>query len=83
MNASVPPAMVELKRVEPEHKRFRFYWLAVWPDLFGGYVLAREWGRLDQPGRLRLDPFATEAAACRVLDRLREAKRRRGYRFQG
>lgn len=52
----MPLPAVELKRGEPERKNFRFYRLAVWPELFGGYVLAREWGQLDQPGRLWLDP---------------------------
>jgi hypothetical protein len=38
--------------------------LEIWPDLFGGFSLAREYGRIGQPGRLRLHPFPEEIAAA-------------------
>jgi len=41
----------------PAKKQARFYRLANLPDLFGGFSLAREYGRIGQPGRLQLDPF--------------------------
>ncbi len=69
-----------LIRIEPARKAFRFYRLAVWPDLFGGYSLAREWGRIGSPGKLRLDSYDSQAEAENALDRLVHAKCRRGYR---
>ena len=69
-----------LHRIDPARDAFRFYRLALWPDLFGGVSLAREWGRLGQPGKLRLDPFESAEEAGRALERLSRAKRRRGYR---
>jgi hypothetical protein len=71
------PAEIELHSIEPERNRFRFYRLAVWPDLFGGFAAVPEWERLAQPGTMRLDTCATEAEAGRVLDRMRQGKKRR------
>jgi len=42
--------------------------------------LARHWGRIGTPGRIRLDPHPDAGAAINVLARLVRAKRRRGYR---
>jgi predicted DNA-binding WGR domain protein len=69
-----------LIRIEPARNAFRFYRLAVWPDLFGGYSLAREWGRIGSAGKLRLDSYESEEQAIAALDRLVHAKCRRGYR---
>ena len=73
----------ELLRIDPAQDAFRFYRLALWPDLFGGVSLAREWGRIGQPGKLRLDRYESEDQAGRALHRLAAAKRRRGYRQPG
>ena len=70
----------ELTRIDPAKGAFRFYRLALWPDLFGGVSLAREWGRIGQPGTLRLEPYADADAAGAALSRLAAAKQRRGYR---
>jgi predicted DNA-binding WGR domain protein len=69
-----------LIRIDPGSNAFRFYRLALWPDLFGGVSLAREWGRTGQPGKLRLDRYDSEQEAGRALARLAAAKLRRGYR---
>ena len=70
-------------RIDPERGAFRFYALGIWPDLFGGVSLAREWGRIGQPGKLRLDHFDDKEQAGKALTRLAAAKRRRGYRQPG
>jgi predicted DNA-binding WGR domain protein len=72
------PDQAALTRIRPERNEWRFYRLAVWPDLFGRALLARQWGRIGTQGRVRLDPHA--GAAINVLARLVRAKRRRGYR---
>ena len=69
-----------LTRVRPEHNEWRYYRLAVWPDLFGRALLARHWGRNGTQGRFRLDPHPDAGAALNALARLARAKRRRGYR---
>jgi predicted DNA-binding WGR domain protein len=69
-----------LIRIDPARNAYRYYRLALWPDLFGGIALVREWGRLGSPGRLRLDLHPDEDAARRALERLVRVKCRRGYR---
>ena len=64
----------DLIRIDPARNAYRYYRLALWPDLFGGMALVREWGRL------RLDLHPDEDAARRALERLVRAKCRRGYR---
>ena len=68
-----------LIRVRPERNEFRYYRMAVWPDLFGRALLARHWGRLGTQGRLRLDPHPDPGAALNALAALARQKRRRGY----
>ena len=64
----------------PASNEWRFYRMAVWPDLFGRALLARQWGRIGTQGRVRLDPHPDASAAVNALAHLARAKRRRGYR---
>ena len=48
-------------------------------DLFGGVVLRRQWGRIGTTGRTRLETHEREETAREVLERIKAAKRRRGY----
>lgn len=74
------PETADLVKIVPEAGQARFYHAALWPDLFGGVTLAREWGRIGQAGQLRLDPYSDPEAAAAALARLVRRKRRRGYR---
>lgn len=74
------PDHAHLTRIRPERNEWRFYHLAVWPDLFGRALLARHWGRIGTQGRLRLDTHPDPGAALNALARLLRTKRRRGYR---
>ncbi|MGH7050533.1 MAG: WGR domain-containing protein [Acetobacteraceae bacterium] len=74
------PEEASLFRIRPERNEWRYYRLAVWSDLFGRALLARHWGRIGTPGRIRLDPHADAGAAPNALARLARTKRRRGYR---
>jgi predicted DNA-binding WGR domain protein len=69
----------ELVKRNSADNQARFYRLAIWPDLFGGYSLAREYGRIGQPGKLRLDPYPEESQAIGALHALMWRKTRRGY----
>ena len=71
---------IVLQRIDPKRNALRFYRLALWPNLFGGVSLAREWGRIGSPGKLRCDAYANAEEAGRALERLVRAKRKRGYR---
>ena len=68
-----------LIRIRPECNEWRFYRMEVWPDLFGGALLLRQWGRIGTEGHRRLDPHPDPGAAINALARLAARKRRRGY----
>ena len=42
---------LNLRRVDPARNMSRFYRLDVQPDLFGGVLLVKEWGRIGAHGR--------------------------------
>jgi predicted DNA-binding WGR domain protein len=70
----------DLVRIERERNMARAYRVALWPDLFGGVILMREWGPIGRPGRLRLDSYPDADAARDAMEHLVDQKRRRGYR---
>jgi len=72
-------SQVQLRRLDPAHNMARFYVLDVQQDLFGGWWLVREHGRIGSPGRVMQDPFPTMDAAASALAKLWKAKVRRGY----
>ena len=74
------PDHAQLTRIRPEHNEWRFYHLAIWPNLFGRALLARHWGRIGTQDRLRLDPHPNPAAARNALTSLAHRKQRRFYR---
>jgi predicted DNA-binding WGR domain protein len=47
--------------------------------LFGGFSLAREYGRIGQSGRLCLPPFPESETARQAFARVLRRKQRRGY----
>ena len=69
----------ELVKLRPAERQARFYRLAIWPDLFGRFSLAREYGRIGQGGTLRVDSFGAEDEAEAAFRRLVRQKERRGY----
>ena len=68
-----------LEKHDPERNQARYYRMLVLPNLFGEWTLQREWGRIGQGCRVRLDLFRSEAEAERALSRLGGAKQRRAY----
>jgi predicted DNA-binding WGR domain protein len=68
-----------LTRENPAQNMARFYRLDVQPDLFGGWALWREWGRIGRAGQVRRDPYPTQAEATEAKRKLSDAKERRGY----
>ena len=68
-----------LIKIDTEKKQRRFYSLHLAPDLFGGWSLIREWGRLGAGGTLRIDPFTTEQAAKQALEKIEIGKLKKGY----
>jgi predicted DNA-binding WGR domain protein len=48
---------VHLRRIDPSRNMHRFERLDVQPDLFGGVLLVKEWGRLGARGRMVGEPY--------------------------
>lgn len=68
-----------LTRTDPAKRMARFYRTDVQPDLFGGWSLWREWGRIGQAGKVTIENFKTAGAAELAQARLLRAKVQRGY----
>lgn len=54
---------MDLTRIDPPNNVHRFYRMEIVRVLFGDWSLVREWGRIGQPGQVRVDWFPSEGAA--------------------
>jgi len=70
---------MELTRIDPPNNVHRFYRMEVMPGLWGDWALVREWGRIGQPGQVRVDSYETEAAAKDARFDILMKKAKRGY----
>ncbi len=70
---------VHLRRVDPSRNMRRFYRLDIEPDLFGGVLLMKAWGRIGTEGRSVAEFHDNEAIAADAMQRQAKRKRRRGY----
>jgi predicted DNA-binding WGR domain protein len=71
---------VHLRRVDAARNMRRFYQLDIEPDLFGGVMLMKEWGRIGARGRVMAERYDSEDLALAALQKQAERKRKRGYR---
>jgi len=83
-----PPQQVEmfpdsclLHRIIPEENMWRFYSMNIEPDLFGGAVLVREYGRIGSSGQRRQERFDDAGQAAQALAGHMRRKVKRGYRI--
>jgi predicted DNA-binding WGR domain protein len=76
------PPIAALTRIRPDHNEWRFYHIEIWPDLFGGVLLARTWGRIGTGGQMRLDFHPDYPAALDAFSALVIRRRKRGYQDQ-
>ena len=68
-----------LYRMDPSQNMSRYYTLSVQPNLFGGFSLMRNWGRIGTGGQMRLELFDTEDNAQEAYDSLISLKLKPGY----
>jgi predicted DNA-binding WGR domain protein len=54
---------MDLMGIDASDNTYRYYRMEIMPGPFGDWSLVREWGRIGQPGRVRVDCCDTEAAA--------------------
>lgn len=74
---------IHLEKYDSDRNVARYYRMSVQPNLFGEWTLQREWGRIGQGGRVRLDLFRCEAEAEHALSVLEVVKQRRAYERLG
>ena len=80
-NRQLPSA--ELVCIDHDKGSYRFYYADLWPDLFGGVSIMREFGRIGQPGTLKLDSYTDPDQAEAALHKIVRRKKRKGYRELG
>lgn len=68
-----------LEKRDPATNQARYYRMQILPNLFGAWTLYREWGRIGQSGKVRMEWFDSEDLAVGALIMLEAAKRQRGY----
>ncbi len=70
---------VELHRIDEARNMRRFYRLDMQPDLFGGFLLVRQWGRIGSRGRIVAERFDNATLAVEAITQHAARKARRGY----
>lgn len=70
---------VELRRIDDARNMRRFYRLDIERDLFGGFMLLKQWGRIGARGRVTAERYDDEAPARAALQKQADRKRRKGY----
>ena len=70
---------IDLRKINHAKRQKSFYLLGMGKTLFGQVFVSREWGRLGQPGTVKLDYFETADRAEAHALRIKHQKERRGY----
>ena len=71
---------VTLYRIDSARNMRRFYRLEIQVDLFGVWLLKKEWGRIGRHGQSRSASFDVLADAKHAMFEQRMAKEKKGYR---
>jgi len=75
----LPESALLLLRIAPARNMRRFYRLDVLPDLFGGVLHMKQWGRIGSRGQCRMGRFEDAVDAYVTLRAQATHKKRRGY----
>lgn len=79
MQLDLFPMDAHLRCIDPTRNKRRFYRMSIQRNLFGEWVLMREWGRIGRAGRMKVEYFAQAARAAEALKTMAAAKQQRGY----
>lgn len=74
-----PDSVELLHRVDPARNMRRFYRLEILPDLFGGVIMKREWGRIGSRGQSKTRWFDDPRLASAAMRAQAGRKIKRGY----
>lgn len=70
---------MDLMRIDASDNTYRYYRMEIMPGLFGDWSLVREWGRIGQPGQVRVDWYPSEREAKNARFDIQMQKAKRGY----
>ena len=70
---------IYLKAIDPAENKARFYAMYIINDLWGGYSLVREYGRIGQPGRVLMNWHPKKNDATNSMNKISRLKQKRGY----
>ena len=74
--------LIYLEKHDEKQNLHRFYRLLVEADLFGKWVLTREWGRVGQSGgHIAVEQYEARESAHQDMDKKAQEKLKRGYRI--
>jgi predicted DNA-binding WGR domain protein len=74
---------LRLESIDREKNRLRWYVLGIWRDLWGGWVVLCEWGRLHERARGYRVVEAGDLDAARLeLARIVAVRERHGYEMK-
>ena len=68
-----------LVRRKPNENMHRFYLLFIQEDLFGEWIVVREWGRVGFAGKVMRMAYSNKDEAVRELNNILNKKLKRGY----
>lgn len=72
--------MIYLERHSPESNVHRYYCISLRQDMFGAWVMERNWGRVGRHGGQSMTlSFSSEDEAQKELRHLQQLKAKRGY----
>lgn len=83
MQLDLFPLDVHLRCIDSSRNKRRFYQMTVQRDLFGEWVLMREWGRIGCAGRSKSEQFGHANLAAEKLSTVMKQKILRGYACHG
>ena len=70
---------IELRRIDPSRNMHHFYRLDIEPELFAGFLLLKQLGRIGARGQIKAERYDGEALAFLALQLDAVKKRQRGY----
>ena len=70
---------MDLMRIDASDNTYRYYRMEIMRGLFGDWSLVREWGRIGQPGQVRVDWYPSEIEAKNARFDIQMQKAKRGY----
>jgi predicted DNA-binding WGR domain protein len=71
---------MQLVKIDPTKNMRRFYELDIQPNLFGGFSVIRNWGRIGTKGQVKIELHDDKTMAKCSYKKLRTIKLKRGYK---